>query len=158
MQSYEVLRLAADEVGVKALAAKLNLSPALVYKWCQEWDSDNPDTSGARNPLDRVAEIVNVTGDPRVINWLCHQAGGFYSTNPTKPLAADLDTSLLINTQKLVNEFSNLLLEVTRSIEDDGEIEPKEAKRIRQSWETLKSFAETFTTACDEGHYYTQKD
>ena len=36
MLSHEVLRRAAEPIGVKALAAKLRLSPAMVYKWCQE--------------------------------------------------------------------------------------------------------------------------
>ena len=81
MRSYEVLKRAAEHIGVKALAAELRLSPALVYKWCQEWDSEDPDASGARNPLDRVADIVRVTGDRDVVNWLCHEAGGFLVPN-----------------------------------------------------------------------------
>ena len=39
MRSNEVLREAAEIVGVKALASELRLSPALIYKWCQEGDS-----------------------------------------------------------------------------------------------------------------------
>ena len=61
MESYEVLREAAEGVGVKALAAELRLSPALVYKWCQESSREDVDASGARNPLDRLADIVRVT-------------------------------------------------------------------------------------------------
>ena len=36
MRSHEVLREAAEKIGVKALAARLRLSPALVYKWCED--------------------------------------------------------------------------------------------------------------------------
>ncbi|MGD2110599.1 MAG: helix-turn-helix domain-containing protein [Phycisphaerae bacterium] len=151
MRSYEVLKRAADGIGVKALAAELRLSPALVYKWCQGWDPEDPDASGARNPLDRVADIVKHTGDKDVVNWLCHEAGGFLALNhPVEP-PPDVSGELLGNTQRLVREFSQLLLAVTKSIEDDGEIDPTEADRIRDAWEAFKTTVETFTVACERG-------
>ncbi len=157
MRSHEVLRRAADRIGVKALAASLRLSPALVYKWCQEWDPSDPDASGARNPLDRLSDIVTATEDVGVINWLCHEAEGFYVRNP-KEIPPDLSTDLLINTQRLVQEFSQLLMTVTKSIEDDGEIEPAEADRIRDAWELFKSTVEAFTVACERGVFHTKTD
>src|SRR5688500_7040444 len=46
MKSYEVIRQAVDEPGVKAVAAALKVSPALVYKWCEQpADSEDPDQS-----------------------------------------------------------------------------------------------------------------
>ena len=45
MRSWEVLREASEHIGVKALAAKLKLSPALIYKWCQESSRTDPDPS-----------------------------------------------------------------------------------------------------------------
>ncbi len=152
MRSHEVLRRAADSIGVKALAASLRLSPALIYKWCQECDPNDPDASGARNPLDRLADIVRQTNDPNVVNWLCHEAGGFFVTNP-KEAPPDASTELLVNTQRMVKEFSQLLLTVTKSIEDDGKIEPAEADRIRAAWELFKGTVETFTIACERGIY-----
>lgn len=150
MRSDQVLRRAADKIGVKALAAELRLSAALIYKWCQEWDPKDPDASGARNPLDRLSDIVGATGDMSVVNWLCHEAGGFFVTNPvTHP--PDVSAELLSNTQRLVKEFSQLLLTVTKSIEDDGEIEPAEADRIRDAWELFKGTVEVFTVACERG-------
>ena len=152
MRSFEILREAIEPTGVKAVAAKLRLSPAMVYKWCQESPQDDPDASGARNPLDRLAEVIKATGSTDVVNWLCHEAGGFYVTNPL-PHTRSLSAELLNNTQKLVNEFGNLLLTVTRSVEDDGQIEPNEADRIRQAWEKLKGTAESFAVACECGAY-----
>lgn len=152
MRSHEALKRAADTVGVKALAGELRLSSALIYKWCQEWDPNDPDASGARNPLDRLADIVRVTGDRGVVNWLCNQAGGFFVTNPTSP-PPDIATELLVNTQRLVQEFSELLMTVTKSIEDDGKIEPSEADQIRNAWEVFKSTVEAFTVACERGLY-----
>ncbi len=152
MQSYEVLREAAESVGVKALAAELRLSPALVYKWCQQTSRDDPDAGGARNPLDRLAEIVELTGSRQVVNWLCHEADGFFVSNPTCDREL-LRVELLNETQNLVKEFSQLLFTVTKSIEDDGFIDGQEADRIRQAWERLKSSAEGFTVACERGLY-----
>ena len=150
MKSYEVLKHAADVVGVKALAANLRLSPALVYKWCQEFDPNDPDVSGARNPLDRLADIIEQTGDINVVQWLCHQAGGFFVRNPSVAPGRS-GTELLANTQRLVQEFSELLMTVTKSIEDDGRIEANEANRIRDSWEDFKRIVEEFAVACEQG-------
>ena len=157
MRSHEMLREAAEGIGVKALAAALRLSPALIYKWCQEADLDDPDASGARNPLDRLRDIVSATGSTDVVNWLCHEAGGFYVPNPRVPQTS-LDTELLVNTQRLVEEFSRLLSTVTRSIENDGRIDPVEADNIRRAWEKLKSTAEEFTVACERGVYQPEVD
>ncbi len=157
MLSHEVLRKASEPIGVKALAAKLRLSPAMVYKWCQESPKEDPDASGARNPLDRVAEIYRATTSSDVINWLCHEADGFFVSNPRLVEQDEVDGELLRTTQQLVTEFSNLLFTVTRSIEDDGMIEPKEADRIRIAWEKLKSMAEGFTVACERGAYFSSE-
>ena len=83
MKSYEVIREAVNEPGVKAVAAALRVSPALVYKWCEPpADSDDPDQSGAKNPLDRVREMYMLTKDIRLVRWLCNEAGGFFVANP----------------------------------------------------------------------------
>ena len=55
MESHEVLKKAMDNLGVKSVASKLNLSTSLVYKWCQP--SESPNDSGAENPLDRLDRI-----------------------------------------------------------------------------------------------------
>jgi hypothetical protein len=152
VKSWEVLREAADRIGVKALAARLNLSTALVYKWCQEPARDDPGGSGARNPLDRLREIVDATGDARVINWLCNAAGGFFVQNPDVA-PGETEEQLLSTTQRMVMDFGELLATLSRSIEDDGQISTPEADRIRQAWENLKTQAECFAVACEQGMY-----
>jgi hypothetical protein len=156
MQSYEVLREAAEKVGVKALAAELKLSQALIYKWCEEADPDDPDASGARNPLDRVRDIYRVTGHLDVISWLCKQANGYFVHNPAH-VSKDIDGDLLQSTQHLVQAFSELLVEVSRAVANDGEIVPHEAAKIRREWEQLKTTAETFVVACESGIYHVPK-
>ena len=153
MRSYEVLREAADKIGVKALAHELRVSPALVYKWCQPPEAEDADNSGARNPLDRVCEIVRLTHHTEVVSWLCHAAGGFFVPNP-RTRGGDAAGDLLAATQQMIQGFSRLLAEVSRSACDDNRINTAEADRIRQSWERLKSTAETFVVACERGNYH----
>lgn len=152
MKSHEVLREAAERVGVKALAAELRLSPALVYKWCQEADPADPESSGARNPLDRLSEILRVTEDTGVVSWLCHEASGFYVRNPQVSEATPGE-KLLPVTQQMVREFGELLTAVSESIADDAQITPDEADAIRRQWEALKSVSEGFVVACESGLY-----
>lgn len=152
MKSHEILREAIDRVGVKLVASELKISAALVYKWCEEAAADDPDASGTRNPLDRLRDIVRLTGDHRVVDWLCHEAGGFFAHNP-RPSPADYDADLLESTQKLVSHFSELLGEVSQSISNDGQISAVEAQRIRADWQRLKTLVESFVTACEQGVY-----
>ncbi|MGE3180608.1 MAG: phage regulatory CII family protein [Phycisphaerae bacterium] len=154
MKSWEILRDASDTIGVKALAAKLGLSSALIYKWCQEPSKEDTGSSGARNPLDRLLAIYLATKDPRVINWICNEADGFFVQNPHSD-PGPAEQHLLGTTQRMVLDFSTMLAEISRSIENDGIIKLDEADRIRQTWETLKTTAEKFVVACEKGMYET---
>lgn len=156
MKSWEILREAIDRVGVKFVAAKLGVSAALVYKWCQESPQDDPDASGARNPLDRLREIYEVTLDERIINWMCMVGGGAFVPNPVVD-PREQDEHVLSATQHVVKEFGSLLTHVSQSYENDGQISVDEADRIRQVWETLKSQAECFVRACELGLYRRSK-
>lgn len=152
MKSWEVLREAVDRVGAKMLASKLNLSTALVYKWCQESHQHDPEGSGAKNPLDRLKEIYDITQDQRVINWLCHGAGGFFVPN-AKVDPSEREEHLLMTTQRVVQDFGELLTQISASVENDGQISVEEADQIRERWESLKSQAECFVVACEQGQY-----
>src|SRR5512134_2542702 len=139
MKSYDVIRQAVDEPGVKAVAAALRVSPALVYKWCEPpAEADDPDQSGARNPLDRVREMYLLTKDIRLVRWLCNEAGGFFVANPVTDSRRSLEQNIFSETRSLVREFSELLDTVTESVEDDSHIDQDEADEIRQKWEDLK--------------------
>ena len=39
MESHEVLRRAINRIGAKQVAAKMKLSTALIYKWCESADA-----------------------------------------------------------------------------------------------------------------------
>jgi len=155
MKSYEVIRQAVEEPGVKAVAAALRVSPALVYKWCEPpADSDDPDQSGARNPLDRVREMYLLTRDIRLVRWLCNQAGGFFVSNPVPELRRSLEENIFAETRRMVRDYSVLLDAVTESVENDPGIDPEEADLIREKWEDLKACVERFVIACEQGHYH----
>ena len=83
MKSHEVLKKAIDKVGAKTVAAELNLSSALIYKWCQECskEDNNLTMSGAVNPLDRIIEIYKKTKDVELIHWICRMANGYFVEN-----------------------------------------------------------------------------
>lgn len=154
MKSYEVIREAVDEPGVKAVAAALRVSPALVYKWCEPpADEDDPEQSGAKNPLDRVRELYLQTKDIHLLRWLCNEAGGFFVNNPVLELRKSLDENIFAESRGMVREFSELLDAITESMEDKPGIDVGEAEQIRQRWEDLKSCLEKFVISCERGHY-----
>lgn len=158
MKSYEVIRKAVDEPGVKAVAAALKVSPALVYKWCEPpADESDPDQSGTRNPLDRVRELYLQTREKDLINWLCHEAGGFFVANPQRDPDRALEERIFNATRGMVRDFSRLLDTVTASVENDQHIDLDEADEIRQRWEELKTQVEHFVIGCEKGHYHVRK-
>ena len=155
MKSYEVIREAVDEPGVKAVAAKLKVSAALVYKWCEPpADAEDPEQSGARNPLDRVRELYRITKDIRLVRWLCNEAGGFWVGNPEPDPSGSLDELVFGETRKMVRDFSELLDTITESLEQDPGIDLDEADQIRQKWEDLKALVERFVIGCEKGVYH----
>jgi hypothetical protein len=156
MKSHEVIRQAVEEQGVKAVAAALKLSPALVYKWCEPpAEHDDPDQSGTKNPLDRVRELFHKTRDIHLIRWLCNESGGFFVPNPAPETRRSPDESVLNETKTMVREFSDLLHAVTESVDNDSKIDLKEADDIRQKWEDLKSCVEHFVLGCEKGFFAT---
>jgi hypothetical protein len=159
MKSYDVIRQAVEEPGVKAVAAALKVSPALVYKWCEPLaEADDPDQSGAKNPLDRVREMFLLTKDIRLVRWLCNQADGFFVSNPVPELRKPLDEAIFTETRNMVRDFSELLDAVTESVEDDPGIDVTEADLIRQKWEDLKACVERFVISCERGQYGPKTD
>jgi len=158
MKSHEVIRQAVDEPGVKAVAAALKVSPALIYKWCEPAaEKEDPDQSGAKNPLDRVVEMYRLTKDIKLVRFLCNAAGGFFVSNPDLELRKSCEEEIYNETRTMVRDFSELLDAVTASVEDDSSIDADEADRIRQRWEDLKACVEHFVIGCEKGHYLKPK-
>lgn len=150
-ESYEVLKKAVDKVGAKYVAGGLKVSLPLVYKWCNEPESDESLTaSGATNPLDRVIKLYESTGDINIIRWLCQLANGFFVKNVDVNI--DKKRNLISDMQKVIKEFSDLLNALSDSIKDNR-ISQAEAEQIRKEWEELKSLGEHVAICAQKGLY-----
>ena len=148
MQSHELLREVFQKSSAKQVAADLGLSLSLIYKWAEPPEENAG--SGSANPLDRIAALQRSTQDPRVTQWLCEQAGGFFVRNPrTHHAHPDF---LIPATNEIVQEFADLLA-VIAGAAADSHINAQEAKTIRARWEELKTVTETFVACCENGNF-----
>ena len=147
MQSHEVLREVFQKCSAKQVAAALDLSLSTIYKWAEP---DEGTGSGTANPLDRIEALQKCTNDPRLVQWICQRAGGYFIHNPKtqNPDPADLMPA----TNEIVQEFADLLA-VIASAAADNAITKQEADSIRARWEELKSVTEEFVMCCEEGNF-----
>lgn len=146
MESHELLREIFDKKTPKEVSADLSLSTSMIYKWTQP-PADRG--SGIENPLDRVEALYQSTGDPRLIQWLCERAGGFFILNPKRTPHPHY---LIPATNQIVQDFADLL-QVIANAAADNEITTAESKKIRARWEELKSVTEGFVACCEEGNF-----
>jgi hypothetical protein len=157
MKSSEVIQRAMEGVGVKKVAAAMNVSSSLVYKWCEgAGDGAADEASGALNPLDRVAALWDSTQAVDLIDWLCQRAGGTFVPNPFRDM--DVNAEYVERTQKIVKDFSELLAAVSQSMINDGRVDREEAEHIRRHWQMLKRHAESFVMACEQGLFDRPQD
>lgn len=147
MKSHELLREVFHEGNPKKIADDLGLSLSMIYKWAE---APTEGGSGATNPLDRVDALIKSTDDPRLVQWICERAGGFFIQNPKKHWSHPY--FLIPATNQVVQEFADLL-SVIAAAAGDHHITKEEAERIRQRWEQLKSVTEGFVHACEEGNF-----
>jgi hypothetical protein len=147
MESHELLKEVLKKTSAKQIAADMGLSLSLIYKWAEPPSDDAG--SGANNPLDRIDQLVRITGDRRIAQWVCERAGGFFISNPH---AKPHPYSLIPATNDIVQEFADML-QVIASAAADQHISETEAKTIRQRWEELKSVTEGFVHAAEIGSF-----
>ena len=147
MHSHEVMKEVLKKTSAKLIAAEMRLSLSLIYKWAEK--SDDESGSGAGSPLDRVGELIRITGDARVAQWVCEQAAGFYIRNPQNLPRLQ---PLIPMTNDIVHEFADMLATIATS-SSDNVITKDEAKKIRARWEELKSVTEGFVHAAEVGTF-----
>jgi hypothetical protein len=152
MQSHELLREVFQKTSAKQVAADLGLSLSMIYKWAEP---DEGDGSGSVNPLDRVEALIQSTTDPRLVQWICQRAGGFFIRNPktTKPHP----DYLIPATNEILQEFADLLAVIAVAAADN-QITQREAESIRARWEELKTVTETFVACCEQGNFSALKE
>lgn len=148
MKSHEVMREVLKSTSAKQIAADLNLSLSLVYKWAEAPDPEA--VTQSFNPLDRMDQLYQSTRDLRLVHWVCERAGGFFIRNP-KTHQAHPDY-LIPATNQIVQEFADLLA-VVASAASDNSVTAPEARSIRRRWEQLKSVTENFVHCCEQGNF-----
>lgn len=149
MQSHELLKEVLKKTSAKQIAADMALSLSLIYKWTEVTEEENG--HGANNPLDRIEQLLRITGDKRIAQWVCERAGGFFINNP------DVGThphphALMPATNSIVQEFADML-QVIAAAAADQKISPEEAKSIRARWEELKTVTEGFVRSAEKGRF-----
>ncbi len=147
MQSHELLKEVLKKTSAKQISADMGLSLSLIYKWAEPPSDETG--SGANNPLDRIEQLLRITDDVRIAQWVCERAGGFFIVNP------DLKAQphqLMPSTNSIVQEFADML-NVIATAAADNVITATEAKAIRRRWEDLKSVTEGFVRSCEEGDF-----
>jgi hypothetical protein len=149
MHSHEVMKEVLKKTSAKQIAAEMNLSLSLIYKWAEPPEDDSGMGSGASNPLERVGQLIRVTGDTRVAQWVCEQASGFFIRNPQN---LPPPHTLIPATNDIVQEFADMLATIAQASADNA-ITKDEAKTIRRRWEELKSVTEGFVKAAETGNY-----
>ncbi len=152
MDAHEVMKDVLKKTSAKQIAAEMGLSLSLIYKWAEPPEDVNG--SGTGSPLDRVGQLIRISGDSRVAQWVCEQAGGFYIRNPQKLPPGQ---ALIPITNDIVQEFADMLATIAIS-SADSVITKEEAKKIRARWEELKSVTEGFVRAAESGNFGPPKD
>lgn len=147
MHSHEVMKEVLKKTSAKQISADMGLSLSLIYKWAEPPEDDSG--SGASSPLDRVGQLIRITKDARVAQWVCEQAGGFFIRNPQLLPPAQ---PLIPVTNDIVQEFADMLATIAVSSADNV-ITKDEAKNIRRRWEELKTVTEGFVTAAERGYF-----
>lgn len=152
MQSHEVLKEVLKKTSAKQISADMGLSLSLIYKWAEPPQDETG--SGSNNPLDRIEQLLRITNDPRIAQWVCERAGGFFISNPKD---RPHPYQLIPSTNSILQEFADMLGVIALAASDNA-ISKDEAKAIRRRWEDLKSVTEGFVRSCEEGSFAAMKD
>jgi len=147
MHAHEVMREVLKKTSAKQIAADMNLSLSLIYKWAEPPEDDTG--SGASSPLDRVGQLIRISGNTLLAQWVCEQANGFYIRNPQN---LPHTTNVIPATNGIIQEFADMLATIATASADSA-ITKDEAKVIRRRWEELKSVTEAFVKAAESGNY-----
>ena len=144
----QVLRETLAPLGFKNAARQLGLSPKLLEGWC-----DPPAAYGSLpdDPLSRLAALLHLTQDQKLLEWFCQRCNGFFVSPRHQPGSGP--ASALTALQKVVSEFAGLLARVTDSLARHGEISAAESVEIRRIWQNLKGVGESFVVATESGRF-----
>ena len=151
MSSNDILQSTMERVGVKYIAHELGVSQSLVYKWTQD-----KNVSGTTNPLERIREIIDITKDSQMLDWLCSEFSGVFVPDVSCDNELELEKYML-HYQKLLINFNELSTIILESIIDDQKIDAKEYDKIRKKWYCVKQYVEGFINHCQRWSEATSK-
>jgi hypothetical protein len=146
MHAHEVMKDVLKRISAKQISSEMGVSLSLVYKWAEPPEEDSG--SGASSPLHRVGQLVRISKDVRLAQWVCEQGDGFFIRNPR----TEQSTDTLRATNDIVQEFADMLATIARATADHT-ITKEEARTIRRRWEELKSVTERFVKTAESGSY-----
>jgi hypothetical protein len=129
----------------KRIADAVEVSTSLLYKWREPPKGKG---SGQPNPLDRVAKLIVVTQDDRIVDWLAQKAGGHFLRHDTLSLHPELNSAC----STLIKEFSLLIVDMVSAVEDQ-EIDCEESQHLREKWNALRKRTEAFVQSCEKGDF-----
>ena len=141
MDSKETLKMACEERGVKEVAESLRISPTAIYN--QINDPDKNDI------LSKFVDFVSACGNDIAVEWVCEELNGIFVKNPN--VVAKHDSMKPPYVPDALKEFSDVILEISKAMEDES-ITPEEAAKIRKEWDELKVVLERFVLACEFGY------
>ena len=147
MKSYEVMKQACKRTGSKLVASRLRLSQSLLHKW----SSPRPDGRSAElNPLDRLVEVTECTGDTRPVEWVCARLGGCFTPNP--PARRSLPRDWLPLAGTVLAELGRLQAALGAMVTENNPTGPA-AAAVRSAWDRLKPDAERLVCGCERGQF-----
>ncbi len=142
MKSHKVIRKVLRQANAKQVAVDAGVSLSTLYKWSEEG------ASRRRNPLELAAALARSTGDRRLVQWQCAEAGGFFVENPK---AVKLPPeSFVAAVFRLERELAGLQALLAQA---GQHFSAKEMKRLRKRWDRVKSAVESFVVADEAGMF-----
>lgn len=142
--SPELLRLIFKAKGCKRIAADMKVSRSLVEKWAR---TRGDGRSFELSPLDRMLTLLVVTGDVRLVQWLCAQAGGYFVANP--PVKSWRTANLLPVESRVMAENLQLLAALAKTL--GHRVSRSETRSLRMQWEQCKADMEGLVASCEWG-------
>lgn len=125
----------------KTIAAFLDLSDSSVQKWQQ---LPNQGKSGSANPFDHLAVLSHATGSLKMIQWLCCQMKGNLRSDKTGK------TDSHMSWPRVYWELTKLEYFVSCALQEDGDVSPDEAEKIRKQWNDVRAWMAALICAKDQ--------
>ena len=147
MKSHELLKQVCKRSGSKMVASRLHLSLSLIHQWSRPREDGR---SIELNPLDRMAALLECTGDMRLVEWQCAQAGGCFMANP--PARRSLPRDWLPLAGAVLAELGRLQAALGAMLKEKDPSGPAAAV-LRGAWDKFKPDMERIVCGYERGQF-----